>query len=678
MPPTTLTSYVTLTRIDSDQTLDLDWAVASPPDPTKMWQLNLDPGASLKLNYVLVKYSDARSHPVALTANVDLYERAGTPPQNYTYLTCYEWIFGILAVYSYAEDSDGNGKIDRIRVIAQTPLNGIFSQFTATVNSTSGVSYAIDTSKGEKGYQMVPAAQTLPGDSGGTRYGGLGFEFFIYLVEKPYNDTGTTLAWTIVNISLEDSQNTLRLYTIASAGGEASTPMYTIDTAAPRIAYTLALPGAKQVFYHFSEPVYATTSDGPISSANFTGASSLAAITKAADGVGVSEALVSYPSAISAATIASGTEYSLAAPLYDYMPSTPPDDYATDPQWTNFWLSLGGLPPHVYNLAAGAASWPTPIASLTHRVSDLLVNVPISSTTDPTYFVWPVYAKDSVNPSLSDATIANQTPAQTASEGIGLIRAFDGSQWLRAQDITVQARVQPTLAPNLAPALWASAGLRLWFDTNVPSTLTSSGGLWLPTFLESGFSGLVPYPNAPTWGRGASPTQAGKSVGTNLYDLAIPKSDPRIVSVSNLGFYFTFDAPAGEQPLYAARLDIAAGAAIPSDWYKRIKPFAFSLHNVTLQKGGATILNNVIDPTKGQTARLSYQLPQDGSVTVTVFTLDGDVVARLVNATQAAGDYSVSWNGRNLAGNPVARGLYFVRIVAPGMDEIRKVLVVRN
>jgi flagellar hook assembly protein FlgD len=99
---------------------------------------------------------------------------------------------------------------------------------------------------------------------------------------------------------------------------------------------------------------------------------------------------------------------------------------------------------------------------------------------------------------------------------------------------------------------------------------------------------------------------------------------------------------------------------------------------VNLQKGGATILNNVIDPTKGQTARLSYQLPSDGAVTVTVFTLDGDVVARLVNGRQSAGDYSVDWNGRNLAGNAVARGLYFVRIVASGVDEIRKVLVVRN
>ena len=60
-------------------------------------------------------------------------------------------------------------------------------------------------------------------------------------------------------------------------------------------------------------------------------------------------------------------------------------------------------------------------------------------------------------------------------------------------------------------------------------------------------------------------------------------------------------------------------------------------------------------------------------------SLDGDVVSRLANASsQAAGDYVVYWNGKNLGGRPVARGLYFIRLVAPGMDEIRKVLVIRR
>ena len=115
-----------------------------------------------------------------------------------------------------------------------------------------------------------------------------------------------------------------------------------------------------------------------------------------------------------------------------------------------------------------------------------------------------------------------------------------------------------------------------------------------------------------------------------------------------------------------ARLAIASGASVPSNWYRLVRPFSFYLHKVTQQKGGVTILNNVIDPTKGESVRLDYQLTSSGSVTATVFTLDGDVVARIVNASsQAAGDYVASWNGKNLSGKSVARGMYFIRIVAP-------------
>ncbi|NLJ44980.1 MAG: hypothetical protein GX430_00235, partial [Treponema sp.] len=64
-------------------------------------------------------------------------------------------------------------------------------------------------------------------------------------------------------------------------------------------------------------------------------------------------------------------------------------------------------------------------------------------------------------------------------------------------------------------------------------------------------------------------------------------------------------------------------------------------------------------------------------VTITVFTLDGDVVRSLQRGTLGVGDYTASWDGRNRAGDPVAPGMYFIRIVAPGIDEIRKVMVVR-
>jgi len=60
-----------------------------------------------------------------------------------------------------------------------------------------------------------------------------------------------------------------------------------------------------------------------------------------------------------------------------------------------------------------------------------------------------------------------------------------------------------------------------------------------------------------------------------------------------------------------------------------------------------------------------------------VFDLSGSIINVLVRGNQAAGTYTTSWDGKNRGGRPVARGIYFVRVVGPDFDEIRKVLVVR-
>ncbi len=90
-----------------------------------------------------------------------------------------------------------------------------------------------------------------------------------------------------------------------------------------------------------------------------------------------------------------------------------------------------------------------------------------------------------------------------------------------------------------------------------------------------------------------------------------------------------------------------------------------------------TIANNVINPTAGQTAYVHYSLEKSGQVTITVFNLAGDIVNVLTRAKQGPGEYTTAWDGKNRGGRPVARGIYFIRVVGPGFDEMRKVLVVR-
>ncbi len=108
-----------------------------------------------------------------------------------------------------------------------------------------------------------------------------------------------------------------------------------------------------------------------------------------------------------------------------------------------------------------------------------------------------------------------------------------------------------------------------------------------------------------------------------------------------------------------------------------VRPFAYDLHSVIQQRGEVTITNNVINPASGQLAYLHYVMASAGSVTITVFSLSGDIVAVLARGSQAAGEYTTAWNGKDRGGSIVARGVYFIRVVGPGIDETRKVLVVK-
>ena len=59
-------------------------------------------------------------------------------------------------------------------------------------------------------------------------------------------------------------------------------------------------------------------------------------------------------------------------------------------------------------------------------------------------------------------------------------------------------------------------------------------------------------------------------------------------------------------------------------------------------------------------------------------TLDGNIVTYLNHGAATAGEHYYTWNGTNNAGSKVARGLYFVRVIGPGFDETRKVMVVKD
>lgn len=105
--------------------------------------------------------------------------------------------------------------------------------------------------------------------------------------------------------------------------------------------------------------------------------------------------------------------------------------------------------------------------------------------------------------------------------------------------------------------------------------------------------------------------------------------------------------------------------------------WSFRLKAQTLQRGGVSIFNNVIDVTKGEKTVIKVDNPASGRVEVMVMTLDGDVIDYLNHGNLGAGSTSFTWNGKNRAGKAVARGMYFIRVIGNGFDETRKVMVVK-
>lgn len=123
-------------------------------------------------------------------------------------------------------------------------------------------------------------------------------------------------------------------------------------------------------------------------------------------------------------------------------------------------------------------------------------------------------------------------------------------------------------------------------------------------------------------------------------------------------------------PLYALRL------SDPND-VSSLDLWSIKLKSITAQRGGVSILNNVINPLDGEKAVLRLNMASAGSVNIMVMTLDGNIVTYLNRGEVESGEQFFTWDGKNTSGKVVARGMYFIRVMGNGIDETRKVMIVK-
>ncbi len=247
-------------------------------------------------------------------------------------------------------------------------------------------------------------------------------------------------------------------------------------------------------------------------------------------------------------------------------------------------------------------------------------------------------------------------------EFAGLLDAseFDGSGILLDRTTTLQATIQPV--PS-SPGANDALPLLMYYDVEPDEKYLTPDGYWV---IEE--SEIVDDPQTQevesvprnTEARVLSPT----AVDGPVREFVVPESDPEFQAGAEIEFMFSIDG-------------IPAARALDSNDPRSVDQWSFRLTPFVAQKAGVTILNNVIWPENGDKTMLSLDLERAGIITAQVFTLDGQVVDVLQRGRLTAGEHFLTWDGTNASGQIVASGLYFIRVVGPEIDEIRKVLVAK-
>ena len=119
--------------------------------------------------------------------------------------------------------------------------------------------------------------------------------------------------------------------------------------------------------------------------------------------------------------------------------------------------------------------------------------------------------------------------------------------------------------------------------------------------------------------------------------------------------------------------------------------YAYSLLAVTLQKLDPTTDVKLIDNNVPQTyvldqnypnpfnptTNIKYTIPKAGNVKIEVYDITGRLVNTLVNQNQSTGSYTVTWDGKNSAGESAVSGIYLYRIQANDFVAVKKMVLLK-
>ena len=322
-----------------------------------------------------------------------------------------------------------------------------------------------------------------------------------------------------------------------------------------------------------------------------------------------------------------------------------------------------------------------------HALSDFAVNA-----LDVLY----AYANPKDDDDWNEKGIYGQNTASVSSDYA--VHDFSAEQGnygalVEQRDITLQIKINGEMKSDrkflLVPSKSSALSSEMISD-KINLLLGTDWRVWLPTSLKA----VATHPNSSVmseifpesadggngilWNYTLKNEDYGFKSGDEVQFLfKITDADGNDILLDNDADDFTGGSanPSHPVPLYALKMPLEK---INAGDFSFVDLWSFKIKSIKQQRGGVTILNNVINVNAREQAVLEVNVPEEGNLNVFVMTIDGNIVKRLNHGRVNSGTHYYRWNGTNNASKPVARGLYFVRVVGPGIDETRKVLCVKE
>jgi plastocyanin len=184
---------------------------------------------------------------------------------------------------------------------------------------------------------------------------------------------------------------------------------------------------------------------------------------------------------------------------------------------------------------------------------------------------------------------------------------------------------------------------------------TGSGFQFIPMNIDITVGDTVEW----HWLDGVHTTTSDSTTGQNVWDAPLTSSNPVFsIVITSPGIHHYHCIP--HQTLGMVGTITATMPTAIND--QKINLSTFNLYQ------------NYPNPFNPSTV-ISYSIPSESQVNLTVYNSLGQQVVELVNQDQSAGAHSVVFNSSVLSG--LSSGIYFYRLKAGSMDKTRKMLLIK-